>query len=44
MDTLFAAVQRIAAPFLRISPGIILLWTGALKFVEPTADREISPL
>jgi uncharacterized membrane protein YkgB len=36
MDTLFAIAQRIAARFLRISLGIILLWIGALKFVDPT--------
>jgi uncharacterized membrane protein YkgB len=36
MDALFAAAQRIAAPLLRISLGIILLWIGALKFVDPS--------
>ncbi len=36
MDTLFTTAQRIAAPFLRISLGIILLWIGALKFVDPS--------
>jgi|SRR5215208_269828 len=36
MDALFAAVQRIAAPFLRISLGIIVLWIAALKFVDPS--------
>src|SRR4051812_28650962 len=36
MDRLFAITQRIAAPFLRISLGIILLWIGALKFVDPS--------
>jgi uncharacterized membrane protein YkgB len=35
MDALFAAAQRIAVPFLRISLGIILLWIGALHFVNP---------
>lgn len=35
-DTLFAIAQRIAEPFLRISLGIILLWIGALKFVDPS--------
>ncbi len=44
MNALFAGVRRIAVPFLRSSPGISLLWIGALKFVEPTADQEISPL
>ena len=36
MEVLFAAVQRIAPPLLRISLGIILLWIGALKFVDPS--------
>jgi uncharacterized membrane protein YkgB len=36
MDALFAASQRIAAPFLRISLGIIVLWIAALKFVDPS--------
>jgi uncharacterized membrane protein YkgB len=37
MEALFAAAQRIAAPLLRISLGIILLWIGTLKFVDPSA-------
>src|SRR3954449_4858762 len=36
MDSLFALIQRIATPFLRISLAIILLWIGALKFVDPS--------
>ena len=36
MDALFAAAQRIAAPLLRISLGIIVLWIAALKFVDPS--------
>ena len=36
MEVLFATAQRIAAPLLRISLGIILLWIGALKFVDPS--------
>ena len=36
MDALFVAAQRIAAPLLRISLGIIVLWIGALKFVDPS--------
>ena len=36
MDTLFSKAQRIAAPFLRVSLGIVLLWIGALKFVDPS--------
>jgi uncharacterized membrane protein YkgB len=37
MDALFAAAQRIAAPLLRISLGLILLWIGALKFADPSS-------
>ena len=36
MDPVFALTQRIAAPFLRLSLGLILLWIGALKFVDPS--------
>lgn len=36
LDWLFAICQRIAEPFVRISLGIILLWIGALKFVDPS--------
>jgi uncharacterized membrane protein YkgB len=36
MEQLYTVTQRIAAPFVRISLGIILLWVGALKFVDPT--------
>lgn len=36
MDTLFDAAQRIAAPFLRVGLGIIVLWIGALKFFDPS--------
>ncbi len=35
MSEVFAAVQRIAAPFLRISLGVILFWIGALKYFHP---------
>jgi uncharacterized membrane protein YkgB len=35
MDGLFAAIERIWAPFLRISLAVILIWIGALKFVNP---------
>jgi uncharacterized membrane protein YkgB len=35
MSDVFAAVQRIAAPFLRISLGVILFWIGALKYFHP---------
>ncbi len=33
---LFRLVERVAAPFLRISLGVILLWIGLLKFHDPT--------
>ncbi len=36
MERLYTVTQRLAAPFLRISLGIILLWIGALKFADPT--------
>ncbi len=36
MEQLSTVTQRIAAPFVRISLGIVLLWIGALKFVDPT--------
>ena len=36
MERLYTVMQRLAAPLLRISLGIILLWIGALKFVDPT--------
>jgi reactive chlorine resistance protein C len=32
---LFALASRIAAPFLRISLGVILFWIGALKVLNP---------
>jgi uncharacterized membrane protein YkgB len=37
MDGLFAVIERIWAPYLRISLAVILLWIGALKFVNPTS-------
>ncbi len=36
MDSIFALAQRVAYPFLRIAMGIVLLWIGALKFVDPS--------
>jgi len=36
MKVVFQFVEKISAPFLRISLGIILLWIGALKFVNPS--------
>jgi uncharacterized membrane protein YkgB len=35
MDGLFAAIERVWAPYVRISLAVILLWIGALKFVNP---------
>lgn len=36
MDALFALTQKAAYPLLRITMGIVLLWIGALKFVDPS--------
>lgn len=36
MNTLYSFVERIAIPFLRISLALVLLWIGALKFVDPS--------
>jgi uncharacterized membrane protein YkgB len=33
---LFHLAERVAAPFLRISLGVIMLWIGLLKFHDPT--------
>lgn len=41
MDTVFAATQKVAAPLLRISLGIILFWIGVLKFVDPAPVTEL---
>lgn len=35
MDPLFALSRRLALPALRTSLAIVLLWIGALKFVDP---------
>jgi uncharacterized membrane protein YkgB len=35
MDGLFAVIERLWAPFLRLSLAVILIWIGALKFVNP---------
>ncbi len=34
VDTLVGIAQRLAAPLLRISLGVVLFWIGALKFVH----------
>ncbi|NIV97404.1 DoxX family membrane protein, partial [candidate division KSB1 bacterium] len=36
MNTFFDFIQKNSPKFLRISMGIVLLWIGALKFVDPT--------
>ena len=36
MDSIFTLTQRAAYPFLRIAMGVVLLWIGALKFVDPS--------
>jgi len=36
MNTFFNLAQKIYAPFLRISLGIVLFWIGALKFADPS--------
>ena len=36
IDPIFAIARQAAEPFLRISLGVILLWIGALKFVDPS--------
>jgi uncharacterized membrane protein YkgB len=35
MREIFAVVEQSAAPFLRISLGVILFWIGALKYFHP---------
>ena len=39
MNTIFWFIERIAPFFLRYSLALILLWIGALKFVDPTPVR-----
>ena len=41
MESIFSLVQRISAPLLRITMGIVLLWIGALKFVDPSPVVEL---
>jgi uncharacterized membrane protein YkgB len=36
MTDLFIFFQRIAVPFLRIALGLIVLWLGANKFLDPS--------
>jgi uncharacterized membrane protein YkgB len=39
MNTIFRFIERIAPFFLRYSLVLILLWIGALKFVDPSPVR-----
>ena len=36
MNALTQIISRIAYPFLRITMGIVLVWIGGLKFVDPS--------
>ena len=36
MDSLSQLMNRIAYPFLRIAMGLVLVWIGGLKFVDPS--------
>ena len=36
MNALLQLISRIAYPLLRISMGVILVWIGGLKFVDPS--------
>ncbi len=35
MDSLFALTQRASYPFMRIAMGVVLLWIGSGKFINP---------
>ncbi|HKW58364.1 MAG TPA: DUF417 family protein [Candidatus Dormibacteraeota bacterium] len=39
MNSVFALAQRGAAPLLRFSLGLVLLWIAALKFADPSPVR-----
>ena len=39
MKSVFPFIERIAPYFLRFSLALVLLWIGALKFVDPTPVR-----
>jgi uncharacterized membrane protein YkgB len=39
MKTVFPFIERIAPSFLRFSLALVLLWLGALHFVDPTPVR-----
>ena len=36
METIFALSQRVSYPFLRIAMGVVLLWIGLGKFIDPS--------
>ena len=36
MDGIFSLTQRASYPLLRITMGVVLLWIGTLKFVDPS--------
>src|SRR5262249_2902819 len=36
LESIFALSQRMSYPFLRIAMGIVLLWIGAGKFIDPS--------
>ncbi len=36
MNTILSVTEKISFPFLRISLGVVLVWIGALKFVDPS--------
>ena len=47
IDRLFAVIERLWAPFLRISLAVVLIWLGADKFANPTYTAglvKVSPL
>ena len=41
MNGVFAIVQRIVYPYLRISLGLVLCWIGALKYFHPASIVEL---
>jgi putative oxidoreductase len=36
VDSIFALTQRASYPFLRIAMGVVLLWIGLVKFLDPS--------
>lgn len=41
MEDLMRLLNRVSPTFLRLSLGVVLLWIGALKFVDPTPVVEL---